>query len=731
MTHFFFLAEGSNAALVTFLIYTLAVFGIAALSNQLLKSKSFMSEYFLGSRGLGVWAFALTFAATSSSGGSFTGFPAKIYTHGWVLALWIGSYMVVPICTMGLIGKRLNQVARKSGAITIPDVLRDRFDSARFGLLTVVLIVFFMSFNLVAQFKAGALILKVLLNDVELFKSFSLSVAEWTSGISFFGSDSQYLVCLLFFGVAVIAYTTYGGFHAVVWTDVMQGVVMVVGVLILLPLAISAVGGLDRATQEMSKMTPPMRGYGVVELGGASSQLAQLDKEDWLKMSDGDSTRIFRVAASKTIKPGTKTVYGVELLEITTPSEIERILAGETPSEFVSGAFVTRFSDSNSRYGTATITANEAVSLTPYSERVFALEQVFSSTGGQTPAYLEIVIVEELQLKNGESKSVLIEIVGETPKEGMDVPDEDVSFSNISTKSVSYAYGADTPGVYVSGPGPSATDSVGFLSLSVAISFFFMWAISGSGQPSNMVRLMAFKDAMTLRRAIFTVALYYTCIYVPLVFIFCCARVLVPGMEAEPDRIMPEIAVYLTSGIGAAWLGGLLIAAPFAAVMSTVDSFLLMISSAMVRDIYQRNVNPDASEDQIKKLSYLCTLVVGSAAMIVAINPPDFLQDIIVYVGSGLAACFLAPVVFLLYWPRSNVQGSVIGMLAGFSAHFSMYVTGAFVNDSFFRPYRLFDFDPIIVGLFVSFTVTYFATLATPAPPQELVRKYFYRRVES
>ncbi len=720
MTTSFLLAEGSNAALITFMIYTLAVFGIAALSNQLLKSKSFMSEYFLGSRGLGVWAFALTFAATSSSGGSFTGFPAKIYTHGWVLALWIGSYMVVPICTMGLIGKRLNQVARASGAITIPDVLRDRFNSARFGLLTVVLIVFFMSFNLVAQFKAGALILKVLLNDVEIFKSFSLSVAEWTSGVGFFGSDSQYLVCLLFFGVAVIAYTTYGGFHAVVWTDVMQGVVMVVGVLILLPLALNAVGGLDRATQEMSKMTPPMRGYGIVQLDDSSSGTAQLDKEDWLKMTDGDSTRVFRVAASKTIEAGTKTVYGVELLEITTPSEIERILAGETPSEFLDGATVSRFSDPGARYGKATITAAHDLSLEPYQPLVYSLD---GSTQGYYP-------VSNVSLKQGVAQTISIEL----PPDQIDSSKKgtsDLSVSSVSTKSVKYASGADTPGVYVSGPGPSATDSVGFLSLSVAISFFFMWAISGSGQPSNMVRLMAFKDAMTLRRAIFTVALYYTCIYVPLVFIFCCARVLVPGMEAEPDRIMPEIAVYLTSGIGAAWLGGLLIAAPFAAVMSTVDSFLLMISSAMVRDIYQRNINPDASEGTIKKLSYLCTLIVGSAAMIVAVNPPDFLQDIIVYVGSGLAACFLAPVVFLLYWPRSNVQGSTIGMLAGFSAHFSMYVTGAFVNDSFFRPYRLMDFDPIIIGLFVSFTVTYLATLATPAPPQELVRKYFYRKVES
>ena len=92
------LAAGSSAALLTFLIYTAAVLGLAFLSSQLRKGKKFVSEYFLGSRSLGVWAFALTFAATSASGGSFTGFPSKIYTHGWILALWIASYMVVPIC---------------------------------------------------------------------------------------------------------------------------------------------------------------------------------------------------------------------------------------------------------------------------------------------------------------------------------------------------------------------------------------------------------------------------------------------------------------------------------------------------------------------------------------------------------------------------------------------------------------------------------------------------------
>ena len=728
------LAADSNAALVTFMIYTLAVFGIAALSNQLMKSKSFMSEYFLGSRGLGVWAFALTFAATSSSGGSFTGFPAKIYTHGWVLALWIGSYMVVPICTMGFIGKRLNQVARISGAITIPDVLRDRFNSKRFGLLAVILIVFFMSFNLVAQFKAGATILKVLLSDVKIFTDFSASVSTWLEGSTFFGTDGQYLVCLLFFGVAVIAYTTYGGFHAVVWTDVMQGIVMILGVLILLPLAISAVGGLSFATQEMSTMTPPMRGYAEVASTKPLTEAVVLDNDDWLMSSTRNPTRVFRVARPATIQPGDEINF-VEVLEITSPSEVKRILAGEDDSVTMKGEIDLNFREdlvavtfSNPGDSRGSITVHPGPMTGDYEfksgEYVVAKDskgtlrnfRVVEAAGPfQVPLNVDLRVAE-----GNDFDSAVMTWNKDNP----------LTLVSASMSPVSYQYGHGEQGHYVTGPGPSPRDSLGFLPLSVAISFFFMWAISGAGQPSNMVRLMAFNNSRTLQRAIFTVAIYYTCIYLPLVVIFCCARVLVPGMEAEPDRIMPEMAVYLTDSIGAGWLGGLLIAAPFAAVMSTVDSFLLMISSAVVRDIYQRNIKPDASEGSIKKMSYLCTLIVGTAAMVVAINPPNFLQDIIVYVGSGLAACFLAPVVFLLYWPRATESGCIIGMLSGFAAHFAMYTAGIFTNGSFFRPYRLFDFDPIIVGLGVSFLITFLATRATTPPSEEIVRKYFYRKVQ-
>ena len=635
---------GSNAALVTFLLYTMAVFALAGISSRLLRSKRFLSEYFLGSRGLGMWAFALTFAATSASGGSFMGFPSKIYTHGWILALWIASYMMVPVLTMGLLGKRINQVARKTGAITIPDVLRGRFESAGLGGLATGLIIFFMAFNLVAQFKAGALMLSTLLDDVPLFQASRHGTGELIEGTLLLGSvEPGYLLCLVSFAAAVILYTTYGGFRAVVWTDVLQGLVMVGGVLVLLPLALWQVGGLGRATDELSIMTPPRERVAHLETAQPSESDLVIPFGTWLEQpAEGERTRrVFRTARRVVIRAGERRAVFVEdgaersrvpVLEITTPHEIARI----RPTRLAA----------------------------PVAVRVLETKE--------------------------------------------------------------YAYGADTPGVYVSGPGPSPIDERGFLPLGLAVSFFCMWTFAGAGQPSNMVRLMAFKSSRTFRRGVFTVVVYYSLIYFPLVIIFCCARVLLPGMEVESDRIMPAMAEHLTAAAGWPWLAGLLVAAPFAAVMSTVDSFLLMISSAVVRDVYHRHVNPRASEATIRRLTYTVTLLVGVAAVLGALHPPMYLQDIIVYTASGLASCFLVPMALALYWPRLSTAGAIAGMLGGFVVHLGLYGAGFFV-DGGFQAVRIAGLDPLIPGVVASLVACIVVTRVTAPPPEHLVRKFFYR----
>src|SRR5205823_13423356 len=129
------LPAGSAYVLVAFAAYMAAVFLLGALAHHLLERGSFLKEYFLGDRKLNAWVLALTYVATSVSAGSFVGFPALIYTHGWILALWIAGYMVSGMTSKGVLAKRLNQVSRLSGAITVPDVLRSRFHSPTLGVL--------------------------------------------------------------------------------------------------------------------------------------------------------------------------------------------------------------------------------------------------------------------------------------------------------------------------------------------------------------------------------------------------------------------------------------------------------------------------------------------------------------------------------------------------------------------------------------------------------------------
>lgn len=609
------------ATLAPFLSFTIYMIGVGLLawwSARVRRSESFVSEYFLGGRSLGVWALALTFAATAASGGTFVGFPALVYTHGWVLALWIAGYMVVPIVGMGLLGKRLNQVSRRSGALTLPEILTHRLASPAAGAVATVLIVFFMFCYLIAQFKAGSKILATLLWDVPYFQASVAWLHVVKEPLPWVGAaDADYLLCLTMFAVVVVAYVVYGGFRAVVWTDVMQGIIMILGVAILLVLVLQQTGGLAVANERLAAMTPPNFARASLERESAGDAVT-LPKGFWVQTGD---ERVLRLAEPAVIPQDERESAVVEVLELTTPWEIER-------------------------------------------------QRQSMTDDGYTAALTEVE---------------------------------------------PYAYGAGKPGVYVTAPGPSANESIGYLTLMSAFSFFIFWAFATAGQPGNLVRLMAFKNTKTLRFAMVTVCLYFSFIYFTIVVVFACGRTLLPGMEIDFDRTMPELASLLTSGAGVPWLAGLLLAAPFAAVMSSVDSFLLVASSSLVRDVYQRFVRPEAPEYRVKRLSYLATASIGAAAFFAAIRPPEKLQQVIIFASGGIGAAFLVPITAVLFWKRANGAGMIAGMLGGTFTHLVLSAANL-------QPFGLHAFICASLGSLVALIVV---TLWAPAPDKALVDTYF------
>ena len=615
-------ASGSGSALASFLGYVLIVFVIAFVAGRVGRGKPFVGEYYLGGRNFGMWAFALTYAATLASGGSFMGFPALIYTHGWSLAWWICGYMVVPLVAMGLFAKRLNQTGRIAGAITIPELLRKRFASNAVGNTATILLLFFMFFYLLAQFKAGAVIMQTLFGGVPVYEQVVSGVAGLTRDIFWVNqADPHYLVCLGLFGVAVVAYTAYGGFRAVVWTDVLQGLVMLIGVLVLMGMTLSLTGGLERVTEKLAAQTPPDFGKAVIGKHSESSG-ADLSKWAWVRSEDGE---IVRLADQEEAGNPRK------VLIITSPEQ-KADLAGE-------------------------VAANS---------------------------------------------NAVARIVERTP----------------------YQAGAGQKGVYLSPRGPSASSPEGFLPVMLALSFFAFWNFSGAGQPSYMVRQMAFRDTVVLRRSILFVAIFFTLIYLPLVLIFTSARVLLPGMEVEADRIMPEMARVVTEQAGVPWLAGILVAAPFAAIMSSVDSFLLLVSSGVVRDVYQQNARGKVSERTVARLSRLTTVVVGVLAVVFALNPPKFLQTLIVFASGGLGATFLVPVVLALYWKRMTALAGVAGMISGGLVMLAFYLIGL-AEFGEFKAFSWLDIHPFVWASVVNLLVVMGVSRMGQRPPGELIEKYF------
>src|SRR5262249_8360757 len=129
------------------------------------------------------------------------------------------------------------------------DLLRERYGSPKLGVVTSLLIMVFITVNLIPQFKAGAILIKSVLPPGW---AETLGVRSATSTV-----DSGDYLGLLIFTATVAAYTTYGGFVAAIWSDVFQSIIMAVGVLILLPYALSAAGGLEQATTEGMRLTDP------------------------------------------------------------------------------------------------------------------------------------------------------------------------------------------------------------------------------------------------------------------------------------------------------------------------------------------------------------------------------------------------------------------------------------------------------------------------------------------
>jgi len=212
-------------------------------------------------------------------------------------------------------------------------------------------------------------------------------------------------------------------------------------------------------------------------------------------------------------------------------------------------------------------------------------------------------------------------------------------------------------------PGPNGFFTPGmWIGMTITLSFGIVF------QPHLMIRYYSAIDGRTLKLLGATTPIYLMTLYIPTALVGLGGALVMPGLEV-PDRIFPELLFAYASP----WLTGMILAGATAAAMSTLDSILHANMTVLTRDVYQRFVAPDRTQQHYIGVGRMIVgglLVVG---YLMSVRSYDFLVVLVTLSGAG--ALQLMPAILGVCFPGGRTltgAGVVAGIGTGLLA---LYVT--------------------------------------------------------
>lgn len=234
-------------------------------------------------------------------------------------------------------------------------------------------------------------------------------------------------------------------------------------------------------------------------------------------------------------------------------------------------------------------------------------------------------------------------------------------------------------------------------------------------RPEQLVRFYAMKDMRTIRRGIlFTIILVGVAHFV-VYFLALASTVLFPALPTG-DMAMPMIA----NAVLPKFVGGILLAAVATAMMSTVDSLLIVAGAAISNDIYQEVFNPNASEVRklwIGRLGVVIAGVLPLLLLLAGFGEGELVQFMVALFSALMASSFLMPVVLGVLWRRATKEGAIASMIGGFSSAVIWEIAG--LSNIL---------DPVVAGFIASTILMVGVSLMTPPPPASATEPFFNKQ---
>lgn len=194
----------------------------------------------------------------------------------------------------------------------------------------------------------------------------------------------------------------------------------------------------------------------------------------------------------------------------------------------------------------------------------------------------------------------------------------------------------------------------------VVLGAVLVFSVGYMGWPHVVTRHMAMRRPSTARLAGAYATLWN------LLFVSSPYLVGILAILILPELDDPELAIFRVAQLLLpAAVTGIVMAAIMAAIMSTADSLLLQTGSIASRDIYERFINPEASEREMVWVARGLVLVIGVIGYLVALVEPPAVAFIVIFATSVLGSAFAPAYICAVWWRKANTPGAIASMTAG------------------------------------------------------------------
>jgi sodium/proline symporter len=204
---------------------------------------------------------------------------------------------------------------------------------------------------------------------------------------------------------------------------------------------------------------------------------------------------------------------------------------------------------------------------------------------------------------------------------------------------------------------------------------FSMIGLGFLGSPQVYVRFMSIKDVAEIDKGKWVAAIFTLLTDAAAVTIGILGRLYFTNSGDDPEAILgnngEDVLGMITESFLPTLLVAVFIAIVLSAIMSTIDSLLILASSAITRDFYQKIFRPQLKDKDLTKISRVSTIIMAFSALIIAmimnyVSPDRQVFWVIIFGWSGIAATFCPVVILSLFWKGYSEKGAIASMIAGF-----------------------------------------------------------------